>query len=38
MAFDPADDGKVASYFVRYANARGEAGPYGRGVSMRIAA
>lgn len=38
VAFDAADDGKVATYFARWANARGDAGPWSAPASMRIAA
>jgi hypothetical protein len=37
-AFDHADDGKVATYFARWANAKGQVGPWSAGVSLRIAA
>ena len=36
--FDAADDGKVATYYARWASARGEVGPWSLPVSMRIAA
>lgn len=36
--FDAADDGKVATYFARWANPKGEVGPWSLPVSMRIAA
>jgi hypothetical protein len=38
IEFDHADDGKVATYFARWANAKGEVGPWSAPVSMRIAA
>lgn len=38
VAFDAADDGKVATYFARWAGRRGDVGPWSNGVSMRIAA
>jgi hypothetical protein len=38
VEFDAADDGKVATYFARWANAKGEVGPWSLPVSMRIAA
>lgn len=37
-SFDSADDGKVATYFGRWTNAKGEVGPWSAPVSMRIAA
>jgi len=36
--FDSGDDGKVATYFGRWTNAKGEMGPWSAPVSMRIAA
>jgi hypothetical protein len=36
--FDPADNGKVATYFARWTNAKGEVGPWSPAVSMPIAA
>ncbi len=36
--FDPADNGKVATYFGRWTNSKGEVGPWGPGVDMPIAA
>ena len=36
--FDTADDGKVATYFARWATRTGEVGPWSLPVSMRIAA
>jgi hypothetical protein len=38
VAFDPDDDGKVATYFARWASSKGEFGPWSLPVSMRIAA
>jgi len=38
VAFAPSDDGKVATYFARWASRRGEIGPWSLPVSMRIAA
>ncbi|MEX0776999.1 MAG: hypothetical protein WD042_14940 [Phycisphaeraceae bacterium] len=38
VAFAPQDDGKVATYFARWASRRGEVGPWSLPVSMRIAA
>jgi hypothetical protein len=38
MDFPAADDGKVATYFARWANSKGEVGPWSLPVSMRIAA
>ena len=38
VGFDPADDGKVATYFARRASRRGDVGPWSLPVSMRIAA
>lgn len=38
VAFDEADDGKVATYYARWASVRGEVGPWSLPVSMRIAA
>jgi hypothetical protein len=37
-AFDHADDGKVATYFARWADAKGQVGPWSARVSLRIAA
>ena len=37
-AFDHADDGKVATYFARWADAKGQVGPWSAPVSLRIAA
>lgn len=37
-SFSSADDGKVATYFARWTNAKGEVGPWSAPVSMRIAA
>jgi hypothetical protein len=37
-AFDHADDGKVATYFARWADAKGRVGPWSAAVSLRIAA
>lgn len=38
VAFDSDDDGKVATYFARWASRKGEVGPWSLGVAMRIAA
>lgn len=38
VEFDAADDGKVATYFARWASRRGEVGPWSLPISMRIAA
>jgi len=38
VGFDPADDGAVATYFARWVDNRGRAGPWSLPVSMRIAA
>jgi hypothetical protein len=38
VSFEPEDDGKVATYFGRWATAKGDAGPISAGVSFRIAA
>lgn len=37
-AFEHADNGKIATYFARWTNAKGELGPWGMPVSMRVAA
>lgn len=37
VAWDPADDGKVATYFARWMGKRGDVGPWSSPVSMRIA-
>lgn len=37
-AFDHVDDGKVATYFARWADAKGQVGPWSQPVSLRIAA
>jgi hypothetical protein len=37
-SFESADDGKIATYFARWTNAKGEVGPWSSPVSMRIAA
>lgn len=37
-SFTSADDGKIATYFARWTNAKGEVGPWSAPVSMRIAA
>ena len=37
-SFSSADDGKVATYFARWTNGKGELGPWSAPVSMRIAA
>jgi hypothetical protein len=36
--FESTDDGKIATYFARWTNAKGEVGPWSTAVSMRIAA
>jgi len=38
VGFDADDDGKVATYFARWASLKGEVGPWSLPVSMRIAA
>lgn len=38
VLFDEADDGKIATYYGRWASVRGEVGPWSLPVSMRIAA
>jgi hypothetical protein len=38
VPFTSADDGKVATYFARWATRTGEVGPWSLPVSMRIAA
>lgn len=38
VAFDEEDDGKVATYFARWASRRGDVGPWSLPVAMRIAA
>jgi hypothetical protein len=38
VGFDPGDDGKMATYFARWASRRGDVGPWSLPVSMRIAA
>lgn len=38
VAFDAADDGKVATYYARWADRKGQVGPWSLPVSMRIAA
>ena len=38
VQFDEADDGKIATYYARWASARGEVGPWSLPASMRIAA
>ena len=38
VGFDEADDGKVATYFARWASRKGDVGPWSLPVSMRIAA
>lgn len=38
VAFDAKDDGKLATYFGRWASRRGDVGPWSLPVSMRIAA
>lgn len=37
-SFNSGDDGKVATYFARWTNAKGEMGPWSAPISMRIAA
>jgi hypothetical protein len=37
-SFNSADDGKIATYFARWTNAKGEVGPWSSAVTMRIAA
>jgi hypothetical protein len=36
--FSPADNGKIATYFARWTNSKGEVGPWSQGVSGSIAA
>ncbi|MDP1662216.1 MAG: hypothetical protein Q8L55_09905 [Phycisphaerales bacterium] len=36
--FDPADNGKVATYFARWTNSKGQMGPWGPAASMPVAA
>jgi len=38
VEFDETDDGKMATYYARWASARGETGPWSLPISMRIAA
>ena len=38
VGFSSADDGKMATYFARWASVRGDVGPWSLPVSMRIAA
>jgi hypothetical protein len=38
VEFEPEDDGKIATYYGRWASVRGEVGPWSLPVSMRIAA
>jgi hypothetical protein len=38
VSFDEADDGKIATYYARWATAKGETGPWSVPVSFRIAA
>ena len=38
VPFAEADDGKIATYYGRWASVRGEVGPWSLPVSMRIAA
>lgn len=38
VGFDPADDGKIATFFSRWQTRRGDVGPWSLPVSMRIAA
>lgn len=37
-SFSSSDDGKIATYFARWTNAKGEVGPWSAPVSMRVAA
>lgn len=37
-SFTSGDDGKIATYFARWTNAKGELGPWSAPVSMRVAA
>ncbi len=37
-SFESKDDGKVATYFARWTNAKGQMGPWSSPVSMRVAA
>jgi len=38
IGFEAGDDGKIATYFARWASRRGDTGPWSAPVSMRIAA
>lgn len=38
VGFDPADDGKVATYFARWASRRGDVGPWSRSSTGRVPA
>jgi hypothetical protein len=38
VEFDEADDGKIATYYARWATAKGEVGPWSVPISFRIAA
>ena len=38
VQFDESDDGKIATYYARWASVRGEVGPWSLPASMRIAA
>lgn len=38
VLFSPSDDGKMATYFAKWASRRGDVGPWSLPVSMRIAA
>jgi hypothetical protein len=38
VSFDAANDGKIATYFARWASLKGDTGPWSLPVSMRIAA
>lgn len=38
VPFSEADDGKIATYYARWANAKGQTGPWSTPVSFRIAA
>jgi hypothetical protein len=38
VEFDEDDDGKISTFYARWANAKGEVGPFSLPISMRIAA
>lgn len=38
IEFTDSDDGKIATYYARWSNAKGETGPWSQPISMRIAA